>query len=513
MRTRCRRPEDLGRMGEDFFDSLVKDAGLVANKSNDDRAGWDFEVEHPSPRAIDYSSQSRPVYRVQVKSTMSKSRKVAISYSSLMSLIQFSGPAFLFLVHFGEHPFPLRAYLLPVTESLAKSILLCVRQKEVHTSGFKVNRSKTTITFDQGCRLTELTGDCLGRMFEAVVAPTYLDYVKTKTAWLQGIETDSTRKHFNLRFENEEAVARMANCFLGYEQPFNVTSVKYVAPLGIPGAIPPHPEAFKPTTVKPIEDKLEKAIVRLGHTEFGPKYAFSAVIYTVPKQLPKKFAAMRFKTALFEIVVRFDQGIEFNSRNLLDTELKASMKELHGFMSYIKESRNHGTTYLEVEPLNGGAPLKLPLDIAPVADDDEVRVYDAFNAAYVTLAGLDLTEELIRPSVVFTELQNFVLLQIVDKEYMPELLFEFASEAEPDASTNAVIFTSTIHLEATTVIFHSAFFGSVERMDPKTLRGHFSRSELLGHLLIPCNADAGAPQKEQEERLRLGLRERGFSAL
>jgi hypothetical protein len=305
----------------------------------------------------------------------------------------------------------------------------------------------------------------------------------------------------------------MANCFLGYEQPFNITSVKYVAPLGIPEAIPPHPGTFRPTTIKPIEDKLEKAIVRLGHTEFGPKYAFSAVIYTVPKELPKKFAAMRFKTALFEIVTRFDQGIEFNSMNLLETELKVSMKELHGFMSYIKESRNHGTTYLEVEPLNGGALLKLPLDISPVADDEELRVYDAFNAAYVTLAGLGLTEELIRPSVVFTELQNFLLLQIVDKEYTPELVFEFASEKVPDASTNAVIFTSAIHLETTTVIFHSAFFGSVERLDPKTMRGHFSRSELLGHLLIPRNADAGTVQQEQKERLRHRLRDRGFSVI
>jgi hypothetical protein len=159
-------------MGEDFFDSLAKDAGLVANKSNDDRAGWDFEVEHPSPLTIDYSSQSRPVYRIQVKSTMSSSPKVRISYSSLTSLIQFSGPAFLFLVYYGEQVAPLRAYLLPVTALLAKSVLRSLRQKQVRDPDVKLNKAKTTITFDQSSCLTELTGECLARRFQAAVAPT-----------------------------------------------------------------------------------------------------------------------------------------------------------------------------------------------------------------------------------------------------------------------------------------------------------------------------------------------------
>ena len=33
-----RRPEDLGAMGQSYFKQLAKDAGLVANESNDDKA-------------------------------------------------------------------------------------------------------------------------------------------------------------------------------------------------------------------------------------------------------------------------------------------------------------------------------------------------------------------------------------------------------------------------------------------------------------------------------------------
>lgn len=515
MTTHRRRPEDLGSMGESFFKLLAKDAGLVANASDDDKAGWDFEVEHPSALTIDYSSQSRPLYRVQVKTTISKSPKLAISYSSLLSLIQFSGPAFLFLICYGDQPIPVRAYLLHVTEQFAKNVLQSLRKKEVRTPGFKINKARTTISVDEDSRLRELNGGCLREMFEASVSGANLDYVKTKVEWLQAIEQDCTRRYFNIKFENEDALAGMANCFLGYEQPFNVTSVAYFAPLGIPGEIPSHPEAFTPTTIKPIKDELEKAIVRLASSEYAPKYAFSAVIYAVPIALPNKFAAMRIKTTLFEIVFRVEgQELTFCAENLLDTELRAPIRELHGFMSYMRDARNHGTTYLEVEPLNGGAPLKVSLGTNSVslpADFDEI--FGAFDAAYLKLVSLGLMDEFIRPSLVFDKIGHYHLLQIVGKAYPPDYAVDFAYEVEANAATNAVIFNSSIELEATTVLFLSAFFGSVERLDPKTLRGRFTRSELLCQLVIPHDTDIGAIQKEQEERLAHELRDRGFCVL
>ncbi len=70
------RPEDLGSMGESFFKMLCKSAGLIANKSDDDKGGWDFEIEHPKRDVINYSSQSYPVYRVQIKSTRTGSNDI-----------------------------------------------------------------------------------------------------------------------------------------------------------------------------------------------------------------------------------------------------------------------------------------------------------------------------------------------------------------------------------------------------------------------------------------------------
>ena len=69
------KPEDLGDMGESFFKGLCKYVGFIANSSkNDDKGGWDFEIEHRSNKHIDYLRRSYPVYRVQVKSTQGKNQ-------------------------------------------------------------------------------------------------------------------------------------------------------------------------------------------------------------------------------------------------------------------------------------------------------------------------------------------------------------------------------------------------------------------------------------------------------
>lgn len=105
------------------------------------------------------------------------------------------------------------------------------------------------------------------------------------------------------------------------------------------------------------------------------------------------------------------------------------------------------------------------------------------------------------------------LLQIVGETYAPDYVVDFAWDAKVDASTDVVIFNSSIELESKTVVFHAAFFGGVERLDAQTVRGRFARSELLGQLIIPNDADISAIQKEQEKRLERDLRERGFSLL
>jgi len=124
-----RRPEDLGGMGEAYFRLLAKEAGLVANPSSDDKAGWDFEVEPPSLAVLDFANQSRPVFRIQVKATAGKKPAVSMTFSSLLSLVQFAGPAFIVFLRFGSDTNPLEGYLLHIDELLRREILTTLRRR------------------------------------------------------------------------------------------------------------------------------------------------------------------------------------------------------------------------------------------------------------------------------------------------------------------------------------------------------------------------------------------------
>ncbi len=61
--------DDLGAFGEAHFEKLCHSAGLVANKSYQDKMGWDYVVErtpHDEGPSLD-TRQLFPLCRVQVK--------------------------------------------------------------------------------------------------------------------------------------------------------------------------------------------------------------------------------------------------------------------------------------------------------------------------------------------------------------------------------------------------------------------------------------------------------------
>ena len=238
-------------------------------------------------------------------------------------------------------------------------------------------------------------------------------------------------------------------------------------------------------------------------------------MYVVPKELPQKFAAMRIKTTLFDILIRLhDSEPRFESADLMTPELKAPLKELHGLLTYIRDARDHGMTYLNVEPVNGSMPLKIHFATPPFPiGDDFDQIYGIFDAAYSKLARLGMVDKVIRPSIVYGKLGHFQLLQICESEFNPEFILDFQSDNEPNEMVDVVLFNSSIEFEGETVLFHFAFFGSVERLSTKTLRGHFKRSELLDQNVISSTADIHAIQTDIEERLKLGLQARGFSVL
>jgi len=502
-------------MGESYFRLLAKDAGLVANASTDDKAGWDFEVEFPNPVIMDYRSQSRPVFRVQVKATMGVSSSVSMTFSSLLSLIQFAGPAFVLLYRFGNGAAPTDAYLLHIDQMRGMNILRTLRNREVTEPDFKVNRAKITIKFDDALRLISADGAELRRSLEASLGGPYLNYLENKTKWLQGIEVDSMRSRFNITFEDEAAVQGMADCFLGFENEFRVRSSHYKAPLGIPDReVTPTTELY-PTTIRLIEENLRRAVIRVRTSEYSRFYEFKATIFSVPKHLPAKFAAIRFHTALFDVIVRMEtQAIEFQAVDLTDDALRTTVSELRGFFAYMAESLKNDITIFEVIPDDGSAPLRVQLCIGlPSVFEDFYEIHTALEAVYIKLVALGLANELIRPADMFEKRGHFAFFTHVGQDYKPPRSFEFETDEDINGDANVTVFNVPINLIGKTVFCFAALFGPVEILSGRRLRGKFSRSEYLGEIIVPVEQDIAAALNIQGEKYKNNMRKRGFSVL
>ena len=179
------RPEDLGEIGQSQFKTLVKSAGWIVNSADDDKAGWDFEIEPPSELAVNYADQSRPVFRVQVKATKTRTAKLRLTYSNLLNLIRYSGPAFVVLFVFDIDVIPSYYYLLHISNDFSGNVLKSLREREISNSKFKINKNTKTVSFDAEMKKVGMVGHEFIGACSSHVKPNFLTYCKNKANWLE----------------------------------------------------------------------------------------------------------------------------------------------------------------------------------------------------------------------------------------------------------------------------------------------------------------------------------------
>lgn len=443
MASGVRRSEDLGGMGESFFRLLAKDAQLVVNDSSDDQAGWDFEVEDSSPLVINYSNQSRPVYRIQVKATMGDGVSLPMSFSSLLSLIQYGGPAFVIFIRFGANLMPESLRIVHIEEKLALEILASLRKREVSKKTLKLNKAKYSLRFDSFEPLTALTGSELRRYLDHSLGGSYLGYVQEKIKWLGAVESSGDLLHATFQFEGEADLQGMADCLLGYKTNFNMASEIYKAPLGIPDQEPIHSLGFSSTTVWPNADKLPHGFVRLRTSAYGAVYEFKATFYSVPSSFPQKFAAVRIKTSVFDIVYRFgSHRQELTVSDLASEKFCASIAELRGFVRYMGEVAESKVTLLEIEMVDEAGdskPLCLTIETSAIFSYEKYEVVsEVAELLFLRLSSLGLANALMRPVDIFDVLRTGFLSH-VGSLYDPPYSFEFSSDIETVVSQLDVV--------------------------------------------------------------------------
>ncbi|OPY68941.1 MAG: hypothetical protein A4E57_01464 [Syntrophorhabdaceae bacterium PtaU1.Bin034] len=410
------RPEDLGAKGESFFRILCKDIGFVVNQADDDKKGWDYEIEPANRNIVDYSTQSHPVYRIQVKSTSTGKNSISIAYSNLFNLIKYNGASFIFFAKFSEGKLGAQsAFLFHVDESFARTIMKEVREKEVEDKSFALNKRKRTIKINKFQEIQPLNGTGLKTALERSVGNNYLAYAEQKIRYLKEFQKEGQKKQFTITLRSKSALEAMADCFLGYDQEFKTDTKSYNAPFGIPDRKPFSDIKNHASSIKPIHDQLPKTTVYLRTSKFGKQLEFNGVLYAVPKQLPRAFAKMRVATSLFDVLIDLgNMRFSINFQDIFNADLKVPLKELYQVLLFLEESQNGNETYVKLKSGQAEMPyIKFGtpnLETLPAASHS---IFKAVEATYLKCCDLNVDQKIISTRSVLERLGHFQLLSFV----------------------------------------------------------------------------------------------------
>ncbi|MBV2157542.1 hypothetical protein EUC41_10100 [Achromobacter denitrificans] len=161
--------DELGEKGESRFRELCADGGLVCNKSERDRVGWDFTVDFGFRDQGNISLDKRlpPVScQVQVKTIMSKNRTIRVRLNMAERLAKEIKPAFIFVLRVKEDKTFADAYLLHIYGDRLASILKRLRKETAAgTSQDKINRLEIALTVTDSEKIN-ISGESLRMAIE-----------------------------------------------------------------------------------------------------------------------------------------------------------------------------------------------------------------------------------------------------------------------------------------------------------------------------------------------------------
>ncbi len=511
------RAEDLGGMGESFFKSMCKSAGFITNKSDEDKGGWDFEIEHHVQQSINYSSNAYPVYRIQVKSTLSRSKQCRIKYSNLLKLIRYHGAAFVVLIIFNDDLKPFNAYIRHVDKKLSLFILKDIRKKQVRSSDFKLNKRYKVLKFTDDNAILPLTGNGLLKAIERNISGDYLNYVKNKIIYLKSCEEEGSKFEGTFTFKKKSELASFADCLLGFNKEFKMDYEMYNAPFGIRDEKPKSSSKGLVTTIHPNHNSIPNISLTLKNSQHGKEYRFSGKMYSLPFSVPSEIWATRIETALFEIVLR-SHGDGFNgfqSKNFFNNDIKVSFRELYNFLSYLYFSYKSEKTYIKLESDSAKKPVEICLD-KPISKipNDVSFIYKAIESTYLRIREYNLDELEVSTKDIISNIGQCYCISILNKSFKPEYRLNFESGNTKIMNANVVIFNATVRFKGKSFVVFVAFFGSIKRNKENQFEGKFIRSQFLGEYIV----DSDSIEKEEffnseENRFRIELTKQGYSVL
>ena len=217
---------NVGVLGEDTLALWASQLGIVANRVQQDRKGWDnlleFPVDLSSTRggALDTATEP-PKCFVQVKSTDRRIGAYRVSVANLQRLACSPLPAFFLILEFDEQDEPQRASLVHVGPDLASRGLKRLRLISVAPAKLQPHRVHETIRISEHERLTTPAAGCFSAAMRHHVGADLHGYVERKRHWLRhaGYEKGGQQLNIEVRLPSDDRTTQqvLVDLALGIE--------------------------------------------------------------------------------------------------------------------------------------------------------------------------------------------------------------------------------------------------------------------------------------------------------
>ncbi|MBN2180333.1 MAG: hypothetical protein JW715_00355 [Sedimentisphaerales bacterium] len=331
---------DVGGMGESTFEFWCKSVGVTANKSHEDKTGWDYLVEFP----IDHDN-SLPVdlippaieCRVQVKSTDKYPGKIDMSLKNMERLVKTQMPAFICIFEFGGKDIPQRVFLVHIGKELIYRTLKRLR-KQKPQSLKKIKRPILTIKYDKNVMLSANNGYSLIQEIKKYIPDGMEKYHKWKEQLNNTVGYESGHGKIIVSMSGLDPLADLIDLSLGLRKDLEVSNIKiYDSRFGIDCITNPNQtDDIARLSLKPV---ILKGSLRFKKTNTSPYLEFPADVHypSVNRVVPRERKKFKIDTKFFNLLVE-----PFNNNNKVQfnilpniTQLLVSLSELNDFLNLL----------------------------------------------------------------------------------------------------------------------------------------------------------------------------------
>lgn len=393
---------DVGRMGENTFEAWCNAVGLVANRSQIDRTGWDymveFPVEHGGGHPLDLVPQALEC-RIQVKATDKCRRRLNMSLQNLERLVKTSMSTFICVLEFDGKDTPQRAYLIHIGDEIIRRTLKRLRKLK-SDSGRNAHRLTLSIAYGESEKLMVANGACLKQAIEAHVPKGAEKYHKWKIQLLKTLGYESGHGYMTVKISGHDPITDLIDLSLGLRESLKVKEISiHDTRFEVDRIISQCKEGGQ-ISVGPA---ILKGSVNFRDRKSSPGIEFSANVHnpSVNRIVPQKRIKLRLVTHFFEILVEpFNNKAKFKFLPEINKS-HARLSEIKDFLRLLCMLGNNRTENVWMDIMVGDRTflpggriffnkIKAPKEELKIVQQalELARIYEIDRQVYVSLDDL-----------------------------------------------------------------------------------------------------------------------------